>query len=89
MIVQRLKNFAARPLNQKILTTLFFMRQGLAKLPYLLIPLRLPIPPSDMATLWWSYVIPGYRTECGFFEYWGQDVGDLCFLRRKISWKSP
>ena len=82
MIVQRLKNFAARPLNQKILTTLFFMRQGLAKLPYLLIPLRLPIPPSDMATLWWSYVIPGYRTECGFFEYWGQDVGDLCFLRR-------
>ncbi|PYU14115.1 MAG: hypothetical protein DMG29_10430, partial [Acidobacteria bacterium] len=69
MIVQRLKNFVARPLDQKILTTLFFMRQGLAKLPYLPIPLRLPIPPSDMATLWWSYVIPGYRTECGFFEY--------------------
>ena len=31
---------------------------------------------------WWSYIAPFFDPARGFFDYWGKDMGDLCFLWR-------
>ena len=81
-ILQRIKRFAGRPPGQKAHTLRFLLRQSLAKLPFVPVPIRLEIAPEDVETFWWSYVVPPFHAERGFLDYWGEDVGDLRFLWR-------
>ena len=80
MIAHRLKRFAAKPFDQKVLTLRFFVRRGLAKLPFVPITVRFRMSPAETISLWWSQVIPTFHADRDFLDYWGEDIDGLCFL---------
>jgi FkbM family methyltransferase len=59
----------------------YCFRRGLAKVPYLPVPVRLKMPPEEIQ-IWWSYVVPFFEPSRGFFDYWGHDLADLRYLWR-------
>jgi FkbM family methyltransferase len=61
-------------------TAKFYFRQGLSKLPYLPVPVRLEISAAESIEFWWSRLVPYHDDRRGFLDYWGHDAGDLRFL---------
>jgi FkbM family methyltransferase len=66
--------------NDRLAPVRFHFRRSLSKLPYVPVPLRLPISATETVEFWWSYVAPFFDPTRGFFDYWGKDLGDLRFL---------
>lgn len=66
--------------GEKITSVKFHVRQGLSKIPYLPVRVRLPISPTEEIKFWWSYVSPYHHPHRRFLDYWGQDLGELRFL---------
>ena len=83
-MVKRLHRFLGKPRAEKILSVRFFLRQGVARIPYIPFPLRFRVSPGEKTTVWWSYVAPYFRQDREFLDYWGEDTGELSFLWRVL-----
>ncbi len=81
-LIERFGNFLRKPLPEKKVTARFFLRQGLTRLPYLPVPIWLPIPPRNEIRFWWSYIPAASLPDRTLLEYWGDDTGELRFLWR-------
>ena len=80
MTSSHMQNFLQKSWPQRVETMQFYLRQGLSKVPYLPVPVRLQVSPSQKIGFWWSQIVPYFDSNRGFFDYWGEDVGDLRFL---------
>lgn len=80
MAGHRIQTFLRRPWKEKVSTAQFFLRRGLAELPYLPVPIRLQVAPHEEIELRWSYIAPFHDPNRRFFDYWGQDVAELRLL---------
>jgi FkbM family methyltransferase len=80
MTTSHIQNFLQKSWSERYETAQFYLRQGLAKLPYLPVPVRLKISPVEEVEMWWSHVVPFFDGSRGFFDYWANDAGDLRFL---------
>jgi FkbM family methyltransferase len=79
-VLRRLETFAAKPITDQAISIRFFVRKGLARLPYLPLPIRVQTSPAERLTLWWSYVAAPFDPERTLFDYWGHDLGELRFV---------
>jgi FkbM family methyltransferase len=82
MTPKHIHNFLQKSWSQRVETMQFYVRQGLAKVPYFPVPIRLQVSRSQEIEFWWSQIVPYFDSGRGFFDYWGDDVGDLRFLWR-------
>ena len=80
MTSHSMQRFWHKPWNEKLSTAEFLVRQGLAKLPFVPVPVNLDVTSTESVRLWWSYFVGFYDQDRAFFDYWGHDVGDLRFL---------
>lgn len=80
MTSHSIQRFWHKPWNEKLTTAEFLFRQGLAKLPYVPVPVNLEVARDETVRFWWSYFVGFYDDDRAFFDYWGQDRGDLRFL---------
>jgi FkbM family methyltransferase len=80
MTSHSIQRFWHKPWNEKLTTAEFLVRKGLAKLPYVPVPVILELARGESVRFWWSYFVGFYDDERAFFDYWGQDRGDLRFL---------
>jgi FkbM family methyltransferase len=62
----------------------YLFRQGLAKIPYAPVPVRIRMSETEQVAFWWSYVVPFFDASRGFFDYWGHDLGDIRYLWRTL-----
>ena len=84
MTSHSIQRFWHKPWNEKLTTAQFLFRQGLAKLPYVPVPVNLDVARGETLRFWWSYFVGYFAEDRGFFDYWGQDAGDLRFLWRVL-----
>jgi len=70
--------------SERVEAARFLFRKGLSKLPYAPVPVWLPLGNNETVKFWWSYIVPYFDPERGFFDYWGHDVADLEFLWRAL-----
>ncbi len=80
MTSHSIQRFWHKPWNEKLTTAEFLFRQGLARLPYVPVPVNLEVTRGETLRFWWSYFVGFYDDDRAFFDYWGQDRGDLRFL---------
>jgi len=80
MASHSIQRFWHKPWNEKLTTAQFLFRQSLAKLPYVPVPVNLAVSDRETIRFWWSYFVGYFSQERKFFDYWGQDAGDLRFL---------
>jgi len=80
MIAEHIQSFLRKSWTDRFATAEFKFRQGLAKLPYIPVPLHLRLSPRDELTLKWSYVSPFHDPNRGFFDYWAGDLPELQLL---------
>jgi hypothetical protein len=83
-VTTRVEVFLAKSWSERYRVAEFYLRQGLAKLPYLPIPVQLRISAEQAAEFWWSRLAPYYDAGRGFLDYWGDDASDLRFLWRTL-----
>jgi FkbM family methyltransferase len=84
MTSHSIQRFWHKPWNEKLTTAQFLFRQGLAKLPYVPVPINLEVARGENVRFWWSYFVGFFADDRAFFDYWGQDIGDLRFLWRVL-----
>jgi FkbM family methyltransferase len=84
MTSHSIQRFWHKPWNEKLTTAEFLFRQNLAKLPYAPVPVNLEIGPGESVRFWWSYFVGFFDAGRSFFDYWGQDCGDLRFLWKTL-----
>jgi FkbM family methyltransferase len=82
MALRRIESFLHMSWDERFTNARYFFRQGLAKIPYAPVPVRMKTSETDEVEFWWSYVVPFFDARRGFFEYWGHDLGDLRYLWR-------
>jgi FkbM family methyltransferase len=80
MTSHSIQRFWHKPWNEKLTTAEFLFRQRLAKLPYFPVPVNLEVARGETVRFWWSYFVSFFDNDRPFFDYWGQDRGDLRFL---------
>jgi FkbM family methyltransferase len=80
MTSSNMQTFLQKSWSERFETMQFYVRQGLARVPYIPFPVRLRVSPSQEIDFWWSQIVPYYDANRGFFDYWGDDIGDLRFL---------
>jgi FkbM family methyltransferase len=80
MASHSIQRFWSKPWNEKLTTAQFLFRQTLAKLSYVPVPVNLSVADGKTIRFWWSYLVGFFSDERKFFDYWGQDAGDLRFL---------
>ncbi len=80
MSSRHFQNFLHKTWPQRLKTLQFHVRRNLAKIPSIPVPVRLKVSGSHEISFWWSQVVPYFDSRRGFFDYWGQDTGDLRFL---------
>lgn len=80
MITDHIQNFWRKSWTDRFATAEFKFRQGLAKLPYVPVPLHVRLSSQDELTLRWSYVAPFHDTNKRFFDYWADDLPELQLL---------
>lgn len=83
MASRHISNFLMKSWPQRYRTMQFYLRRGLSKLPFLPVPVRLKVSPTEEIRLWWSQLVPYFDEHRGFLDYWADDEGELRFL-----WKS-
>ena len=84
MTSHSIQRFWHKPWNEKLTTAEFLFRRTLAKLPYVPVPVDLEIARDESVRFWWSYFVGFYDRDRAFFDYWGQDQGDLRFLWKAL-----
>ena len=84
MVLPHIKRLLNKSWGERLTTARYFVRQGLAKIPYLPVPVRLRMSETEAVEFWWSYVVPFFDARRGFFDYWGHDLGDLRYLWRML-----
>jgi len=52
----------------------------LARLPLAPHRVHLKVATNELVGFWWSYFPATFSSDKSLFDYWGDDVGDLCFL---------
>lgn len=77
-------SFLAKSWPERYRTAQFYFRQGLARFPYLPVPVRLEVLSGETIEFWWSHLVPYHDYARGFLDYWGHDAGDLRFLWRVL-----
>lgn len=80
MTSHSIQRFWHKPWNEKLKTAEFLFRRTLAKLPYVPVPVNLEVARGENIRFWWSYFVGFFDNDRAFFDYWGQDQGDLRFL---------
>jgi FkbM family methyltransferase len=80
MASRHISSFLGKSWPDRYQTAQFYLRRGLAKLPYLPVPLRLKISATKEIRLWWSEFVPFFNEHRGFLDYWADDENDLRFL---------
>ena len=80
MVSHHIESFFRKSWSEKASTAKFFLRRGLAALPYLPVPVRLKISADEEIAFRWSYLVPFYDPDRGLFDYWGHDVPELRLL---------
>ena len=58
MASRHINSFLRKSWPERYRTAQFYLRRGLAKLPYLPVPLRLKISSTEEIRLWWSQFVP-------------------------------
>jgi hypothetical protein len=84
MVLPHIKRLLNKSWGERLTTARYFVRQGLAKIPYLPVPVRLRMSETEEVEFWWSYVVPFFDARRDFFDYWGHDLGDLRYLWRML-----
>jgi len=82
MASRHIGSFLTKSWRQRCRAAQFYFRKGLAKLPFLPVPVRLQISGDKEIKLWWSQLVPFLPEDGGYFDYWATDAGDLRFLWR-------
>jgi FkbM family methyltransferase len=85
MTSHSLHRFWHKPWNEKLSTAEFLVRKGLSRLPFVPVPVNFAITQTESVRLWWSYFVCFYDRDRAFFDYWGQDIGDLRFLWKLLN----
>lgn len=80
MISKRIASVLRMSWKERLTTAHYFCRRGLAKLPYVPVPVRIEIAPGVMIRFWWSYISPFFDPNRAFLDYWGNDLRDLQLL---------
>ena len=80
MALRHVENFLNMSWGERFTSARYFIRQGLAKIPYAPVPVRIRVSETDEVRFWWSYVVPFFDARRGFFDYWGHDLGDPAVL---------
>lgn len=80
MRAHSLRRFWRKPWDEKVTTAEFLFRKNLAKLPYLLVPVKLKVTQRESLRVWWSYLVSYHDSDREFLDYWGKDTGELRFL---------
>jgi len=80
----RIESFLHKPWDERLMTVRYFVRKGLAKMPYAPVPVRMKMSQIDEIQFWWSYIVPYFDAKRGFFDYSGHDLGDLRFLWKTL-----
>ena len=79
MITATAMNWSERILRRRT-TFRYFARKGLARLPFLPVPIRIKLDHGAELNIWWSYM-PGSNIEgLPLTEYWSSDRSDLQFV---------
>ena len=79
MITAAAMNLSERILRRRT-TFRYFARKGLARLPFLPVPIRIKLANGAALDIWWSYM-PGSNIEgLPLTEYWSSDRSDLQFV---------
>lgn len=84
MMLRRVESFLKMSWDERFTTARYFFRQGLAKIPYAPIPVRVRMSEAEEMGCWWSCVVPYFDPNRQFFDYWGHDLGELRFLWRSL-----
>src|SRR5690349_15734343 len=79
MITATAKHLTERILRRQA-TLRFFARKGLAKLPYLPVPIRLTLAAASHLNIWWSYISETDIAGLSLTDYWSSDQAELRFL---------
>jgi FkbM family methyltransferase len=82
MVLRRVANFLNKSWDEIFTSAGYFFRQGLAKIPYAPVPVRIKVSETEEVAFWWSYIVPFFDADRGFFDYWGHDLGDIRYLWR-------
>jgi FkbM family methyltransferase len=82
MVLRRVADFLNKSWDEIFTSAGYFFRQGLAKIPYAPVPVRIKVSKTEEVAFWWSYVVPFFDADRGFFDYWGHDLGDIRYLWR-------
>jgi FkbM family methyltransferase len=78
--IQRIKRFLRKTPEQRRLTERFAATMWLAKLPLAPHRVHLKVDKDELVDFWWSYFPATFSSAKSLFDYWGDDVGELCFL---------
>ena len=82
MVLRRVTGFLNKSWEDRFRNARYLIRQGLAKIPYAPVPVRIRMSETEEIAFWWSYVVPFFEPSRGFFDYWGHDLADLRYLWR-------
>ena len=84
MVSRHIESFLSQIMERKAGVGSVFFRRGLAKVPYVPVPIRLNMSSKEEIQIWWSYVVPFFDASRSFFDYWGHDAADLQYLWRTL-----
>jgi FkbM family methyltransferase len=82
MDLRRVADFLNKSWDEIFTSAGYFFRHGLAKIPYAPVPVRIKVSETEEVAFWWSYIVPFFDADRGFFDYWGHDLGDIRYLWR-------
>jgi len=80
--LRRVADFLNKSWDEIFTSAGYFFRHGLAKIPYAPVPVRIKVSETEEVAFWWSYIVPFFDADRGFFDYWGHDLGDIRYLWR-------
>jgi len=82
MALRHIESFLHKSWDEKVTSARYYFRQSLAQIPYAPVPVRIRMSETEEIAFWWSYVVPFFDEDRGFFDYWGHDLGDIRYLWR-------
>jgi FkbM family methyltransferase len=80
MILRHIESFSNKSWEERFRNARYLFRQGLARIPYAPLPVRIRMSETEQVAFWWSYVVPFFDEDRGFLDCWGHDLGDVRYL---------
>jgi FkbM family methyltransferase len=84
MVLRHIESFLNKSWGERFRNARYLVRQGLAKIPYAPVPVRIRMSETEEVAFWWSYVVPFFDADRRFFDYWGHDLADVRYLWRVL-----